>query len=85
MKEKCFQLLKEQWLLQSAGGLAIFDKTISLTVDIYCELVNINREEFIAKWCDIWTAAWNEYGGDLKSWRGRQDLYSRLIDTLEVK
>jgi hypothetical protein len=82
MKEKCFELLKEQLLLQSAGGFEMFDNPISLTIDIYCEMCEIDNEQFRKKLRDIGAMVWDNYDGDIKTWRSHQDLYKRLIDTL---
>lgn len=81
MKDKCFELLKENLLLQTAGGFSMFDKSIDLIIDIYCELSNINKETFLEKLNNIKMIAWEGYDCH-KQFEKHQSTYEYLIDTL---
>ena len=85
MNEKCFELLKELLLQREAGAYETTDKALSLTIDIYCEQMNIEREEFIKQLSAIYHMAWDRcrYADDLANWKMRIKTYERLINTLQ--
>lgn len=85
MEKKCFQLLKELLLRQTQGAFEVLDKSIDLTIDLYCEISNIEREKFVKELNEVAHSIWDKYDGDFKNWHNYQKLYERVIDTLEVE
>lgn len=92
MKDKCFQLLKELLLRQSQGACEVLNDSVAMAIDIYCEVAQINREKFVAELTSLAHAVWDNYwsreahnGFSNDDWWTTQQLYAKLIDTLEVK
>jgi hypothetical protein len=81
---KKFELLKELLLLREAGGSDSLDKSISLTIDVYCEGANINRDEFIDSLRKIYNLVWSNSYKDTKEWWNKQQTYKMLLNNLEV-
>lgn len=44
----------------------------------------MNKDDFLNNLQDIAAVAWSNYN-DNKEWKSRQNVYERLIDTLEIK
>lgn len=82
MKEKVKELLKEMYLLQSAGGGELFNNLISTTTDMHCELNGISKESFIKKHLELWDLVWDGYPSYPDDWKRRQELYRNLLDNL---
>lgn len=58
-------------MLQSAGGYDMFDKSIYLTIGIYCEMTGADEQEFKRKLKDIKQVAWGSYRQEIfnpKAW-----------------
>ncbi|MBR5823811.1 MAG: hypothetical protein IKY67_06680 [Paludibacteraceae bacterium] len=85
MKEKCFEILKENLLLQATSRSNTFDHLVELSIDLYCELSNIDKEQFRNKIKDIKIIAWDNYNGDIKKFMNHQSFYEDLINGLKEK
>lgn len=86
MCNKCFELLKEQLLWQSAGGFDSYNKSIDLTIQIYCELCNIDEQEYKEKVSYVKSLAWDNYYNNVNkeynNWETYQKNYEKLIDLI---
>lgn len=83
-KEKCFKVLKNCLLQQTAGAGNSMDEPIDFLIEVYCELTNTDKNDFITKLNIIKEAAWSNWHVD-NEWQERQKRYDLFIDTLEIK
>lgn len=58
-----------------AGGGSMFNTSIDLTIDIYCELIGVDKQELLDKCEHIHNMAWGDFTGDQESWQSRMNLY----------
>lgn len=83
MKENSFKLLKELLQLQVAGGFEMFDYSIELATDVYCEIAKRDKERFNKDLRDIQVFCWKDGYKDSQEFRARQKIYSHMLDMLE--
>lgn len=86
-KEKCFKVLKNCLLEETAGAGNLMDEPIEFLIEVYCELTNTNKDDFITKLNIIKRAAWGEqcWRHIHNEWIECQEKYRLFIDTLEIK
>ena len=83
MKDKAFELLKELLLLQSAGGFDMYNQSIEIAIDIYCELANKDRNNFKADLIAISSFIWSKRNSS--NFNILQQNYAMLIDNLNYE
>ena len=88
MKKKQFELIKELMLHQMAGAGDSVEKSLDLAIDVYCEMNNINAEEFKKEWQHRKSNVWSLDGKwlmDMDLWKRNMELYEIAINDMEVK
>ena len=81
MKNTIKELLKEMYLLQSAGGGGLFDRAIEIATDIHCELNGVDKEKYLNELQEIKDLAWKDQPIHFTEvWDKRQKLYTKLIN-----
>ena len=83
MKDKCFELLKELLLEQTAGAFNILDEPIGLAIDIYCEMTNTDRIQFTTQLSSIGRTVWGGEPPTNDDWKEKQATYEKMIDLLK--